>query len=78
MSSKITVQLSEEKLAAIQALFAYNGWDWNPEKEVVPVATTPVSPPNTLYPSSAIIDRMPRLPLSAMRSCRKQQTSLVA
>ena len=48
MSSKITVQLSDEKLAAIQALFAYNNWDWNPEREVVPVATTPVSPPNIL------------------------------
>ena len=29
MTSKISANLSEEKLAAIRALFAYNGWDWD-------------------------------------------------
>lgn len=33
MTTKVTVNLSEEKLAAIQALFAYNDWDWDPEHE---------------------------------------------
>ena len=34
MTSRISATLSEEKLAAIRALFACNGWDWNSEWEM--------------------------------------------
>lgn len=33
MTTRVTVRLSEEKLTAIQALFAYNDWSWDPEDE---------------------------------------------
>lgn len=33
MTTRVTVRLSEEKLAAIQALFAYNDWSWDPDDE---------------------------------------------
>lgn len=47
MATKVTGNLSEEKLAAIAALFAYNGWDWDPEEErrmsdAAPVSLGPV------------------------------------
>ena len=35
MATKVTITLSEEELSAVRALFAYNGWDWNPEQEEV-------------------------------------------
>ena len=35
MATKVTVTLSEEKLSAIRALFAYNGWDWTPDEEEI-------------------------------------------
>jgi hypothetical protein len=30
MATKVTITLSEEELSSARALFAYNGWDWNP------------------------------------------------
>ena len=40
---RVTVQLSEEKLAAIRALFAHNDWDWDPEvEEEVPATTSDI------------------------------------
>ena len=32
MATKVAITLSEEELSAVWALFAYNGWDWIPEK----------------------------------------------
>ena len=50
---RVTVQLSEEKLAAIRALFAHNDWDWDPEVEEVPATTSEAtldSVPNPIIP----------------------------
>jgi hypothetical protein len=35
MATKVTITLTEEELSAVRALFAYNGWDWNPGQEEV-------------------------------------------
>lgn len=42
ISSKIIVQLFEEKLAAIEASFAYHDWNWDPgrEEEVLTLAVS--------------------------------------
>ena len=50
---RVTVQLSEEKLAAIRALFADCEWDWDPEVEEVPATTSEAtldSVPNPIIP----------------------------
>ena len=48
------MQLSEEKLAAIRALFAHSDWDWDPEvEEEVPATTSEAtldSVPNPIIP----------------------------
>ncbi|XP_056021995.1 uncharacterized protein LOC130054918 [Ostrea edulis] len=44
MATKVTATLSEEKLSAVRALFAYNGWDWDAEEEEVISEEVPSSP----------------------------------
>ena len=44
MATKVTITLSEEKLSAVKALFAYSGWDWNPDEEENVAENPEVSP----------------------------------
>ena len=44
MATKVTITLSEEKLSAVKALFAYSGWDWNPDEKENVAENPEVSP----------------------------------